>query len=489
MADELLIAKNLFVRFVEACVVLLVAIAFLAFTGQSVTPRVIDSAVAVEYRTTAPLDLQSAWVEAETLGLVDLPHPQTDAWLRWSPARDLPRDRPLAIQMGGPFSADVYFNGVLIGSKGVPGSTPDDEQTGQIDGLFAIPSGLIGDEGNWVTLHYSSHHAGYQPAILLQTLSILPYRDDSRRPLRYYAPIILVAGALAGLILLAAHLSRARKYAAGQWLIIALTGLLIAGGAEISRALINYPYDWHQPRQAIQLTGFFAFGAGLLRYSLLRWSASTQWLRLVFWGAVPLAALWVLASSGYDARSSIVTGILAGTAGLWSVWASIRTDRTAVLLALPLVAIGIYSQIAPGDFLDRGAYLLATILFGHALLRHDFVLVPLPVEVTRPKTLAVTETGRTRFLPINAILFLKAAGNYTEIHSLHDAVTLDGRGLSQVLSLLPETFQRVHRSWAVNLDAVEALHSHEGSRYELSLTVGRQIPVGRKHVQALRARL
>ena len=203
MADELLIAKNLFVRFVEACVVLLVAIAFLAFTGQSVTPRVIDSAVAVEYRTTAPLDLQSAWVEAETLGLVDLPHPQTDAWLRWSPVRDLPRDRPLAIQMGGPFSADVYFNGVLIGSKGVPGSTPDDERAGQIDGLFAIPSGLIGDEGNRVTLHYSSHHAGYQPAILLQTLSILPYRDDSRRPLRYYAPIILVAGALAGLILLA----------------------------------------------------------------------------------------------------------------------------------------------------------------------------------------------------------------------------------------------------------------------------------------------
>ncbi|WP_417497427.1 LytTR family DNA-binding domain-containing protein [Maricaulis sp.] len=489
MADELLIAKNLFVRFVEACVVLLVAIAFLALTGQSVTPRVIDSAVAVEYRTTAPLDLQSAWGEAETLGLVDLPHLQTDAWLRWSPARDLPRDRPLAVQMGGPFSADVYFNGVLIGSKGVPGPTPDHEQAGEIDGLFAIPSGLIGEEGNWVMLHYSSHHAGYQPAIVFQTLSILPYRDDARRPLRYYAPIILVAGALAGLILLAAHLSRARKFPVGQWLIIALTGLLIAGGAEISRALINYPYDWHQPRQAIQLTGFFVFGAGLLRHGLLRWSASVKVLHLVFWGAILLAAIGVSASSGYDARSSNTIGILVGAAGLWSVWTGVRTDRLALLLALPLVAIAVYSQISPGDLLDRGAYLLASILFGHALLRHDFVLVPLPVEAAKPKTLAVTETGRTRFLPIDAILFLKAAGNYTEIHSVNDAVTLDGRGLSQVLNHLPETFQRVHRSWAVNLDAVEALHSHEGSRYEVSLTVGRQIPVGRKHVRTLRARL
>ncbi|SDM33290.1 LytTR family DNA-binding domain-containing protein [Maricaulis salignorans] len=489
MDDEQLIAKKLFERLVEVCIVLLVAIGILALTGQSVTPRVIDSAETVEFRATAPLDSDSAWGEAETLDFADLPDPQTDAWLRWSPARELPRDRPLAIQMGGPFSADVYFNGVLIGSKGVPGYAPHDEQAGQIDGLFAIPSGLIGDEGNRVMLHYSSHHAGYQPAILFQTLSILPYRDDARRPLRYYGPIILVAGALAGLTLLAAHLSRARKYPPGQWLIIALTGLLIAGGAEISRALINYPYDWHQPRQAIQLTGFFVFGASLLRYGLLRWSAPPRWLRLVFWGAVLLAATGVLASSGYDARSAIAIGLLAGAAGLWSVWTGFRTDQSAVLLAIPLVAIAVYSQVAPGDLLDRGAYLLATILFGHALLRHDFVLVPLPVEVAKPKTLAVTETGRTRFLPIEAILFLKAAGNYTEIHSLNNAVTLDGRGLSQVLNHLPETFQRVHRSWAVNLDVVDALHTYEGSRYELSLTVGRQIPVGRKHVQTLRALL
>tara|TARA_R110000868_G_scaffold53249_1_gene167312 strand:- start:6811 stop:8280 length:1470 start_codon:yes stop_codon:yes gene_type:complete len=489
MDDEPLIAKKLFVRFLEVCVVLLVAIGILALTGQSVTPRVIDSAGTLEFRATAPLDLHSAWVDAETLAFVDLPHPQTDAWLRWSPTRALPHDRPLAIQMGGPFSADAYFNGVLIGSKGVPGATPLDEQAGQIDGLFAIPSGLISDEGNWVTLHYSSHHAGYQPATLAQTLSILPYRDDARRPLRYYAPIILLAGALAGLILLATHLCRTRKYAVGRWLIIALTGLLIAGGAEVSRALINYPYDWHQPRQAIQLTGFFVFGAGLLRYGLLRWPAPTRWLRLGFWGAVVLASIGAFASSGYDARSSTAIGILVGTAGLWLVWTGLRTERSAVLLALPLVAVAIYSQIAPGDLLDRGAYLLVTLLFGHALLRHDFVLVPLPLAVAKPKTLAVTETGRTRFLPIDAILFLKAAGNYTEIHSVNDAVILDGRGLSQVLNHLPETFQRVHRSWAVNLDAVEALHTREGSRYELSLAAGRQIPVGRKHVRTLRALL
>ncbi|QNL19941.1 LytTR family transcriptional regulator [Hyphobacterium sp. CCMP332] len=489
MDDEPLIVRHFHAKLIEVCICVLVTIGVLTLTGQPVISRALDAASIVEFRTTAPADPNSSWTEAETLDLSDLPRPRTDAWLRWSPTLELPTDRPLAIQMAGPFSADVYFNGELIGSKGVPAPSPQDEQAGEIDSLFAIPAGLIRDERNWVMLHYSSHHAGYQPAIVVHSLVILPYRDDARRPLRYYAPIILVAGALAGLILLAAYQSRARGYATGYWLIMALTGLLIAGGAEVSRALINYSYDWHQPRQAAQLAGFLVFGAGMLRYCLLRWPAPAPFLRLVFWGTILLAVISVMASSGYDARSSIAIGILAGIAGIWAAWTGLRTNRAALLLAPPLVAITIYSQMAPGDLLDRGAYLLVTILFGHAMLRHDFVLIPVPVETATSKTLAVTETGRTRFLPIGKILFLKAAGNYTEIHSVDETVVLDGRGLGLVLAQLPDTFQRVHRSWAVKLEAIEALHTQEGSRYTLVLTGGRQIPVGRQHVGALRAKL
>ena len=56
-----------------------------------------------------------------------------------------------------------------------------------------------------------------------------------------------------------------------------------------------------------------------------------------------------------------------------------------------------------------------------------------------------------------------------------------------VLQLLPGTFERVHKSYLVNKNAIDMLKVAGGGRYHLRLTTGDEIPVGRSHYPAVKA--
>ena len=76
-------------------------------------------------------------------------------------------------------------------------------------------------------------------------------------------------------------------------------------------------------------------------------------------------------------------------------------------------------------------------------------------------------------LPMSEILYIEADDNSTHVHALHRSYTVP-RMLKEVLDQLPAgRLERVHRSYAVNLDRVKAISDnglHVGERW---------LPIGR----------
>lgn len=106
-----------------------------------------------------------------------------------------------------------------------------------------------------------------------------------------------------------------------------------------------------------------------------------------------------------------------------------------------------------------------------------------------PERLIVNSAGRKKVLDISAILSIQGAGNYAEIKLADGESVLDDRPLKQLLTLLPKSFARAHRSYLVNLEEVKELRSLGAGKYELLLSDGQRCPLSRTHVGEVRERL
>ncbi|GAB4543513.1 MAG: LytTR family DNA-binding domain-containing protein [Parvularculaceae bacterium] len=428
-------------------------------------------------------------VDSMTMPFNAAPTPTTLGWIAWNVRAEQLSGEPKAVWLSGPFSAEIYFNGERIGAKGAPGATRSQEIPGPIDSTTAIPGDRLRDGENRLALRYSSHHAGYEPAAVIHSLAVTPYAPDPRVELMYhYAPTLLFVGGLASVGVGLALLARARRDRRPLWLAAGVAGLIVAIAAEVSRSLVNYSYDWHQPRQAIVSAGFIFFGLMLLRFVTVRWPASPR-AGLMLFGAGAVAAIASLAmATGYDAKTLSASFWLFMLAILWTAWRGLQGDREALIFALTLLAFPVLALISAGQFIDRWAYIGVVALFGGALLRAPGLLAPRSPQRREATMLALECGGRTVMAPLSDITMLKAAGNYTEVHR-DGGWDLDRRGIGAVLGDLPDRFIRIHRSYAVNLAAVASLKAEEGSRYWLTLKDGARLPVGRSQVARLRSAL
>lgn len=370
------------------------------------------------------------WSRGRTWEISELDQP---SWIYWDvPDAMIAGEEPLAIALSGPFSAEVYWNAHLIGRKGeVVGR--DGERAGPIDALIAIPAERIAPARNRLMLRLISSRAGYEPAVIVQNLSIAPYSADERRSLRYYLPALSLIGVMLALIVVTIRLARDRKDKRLYFLVAALAGLMMADLAEISRALVNYPYSWHQPRQAVSMLGLYLFGGASLGFVLMRWPPGRRLSAL----AAGLAGIGLIAAfftqTGYDARAGFGLIWLLALTGLALALAG--RQQHAAWAGLPVIAISMaYLFSFPGDFLDRAIYVLGTVTLGLFLWRHRNILSPLPETSAAPQRLLVQGSGEQISVPLSDLAYLKAAGNYTEIHRADGRWHLDNRSLKTLLN-------------------------------------------------------
>ncbi|MEO6288177.1 MAG: LytTR family DNA-binding domain-containing protein [Dyadobacter sp.] len=105
------------------------------------------------------------------------------------------------------------------------------------------------------------------------------------------------------------------------------------------------------------------------------------------------------------------------------------------------------------------------------------------------KFLAVKKAGTVRLIDISELHYIKGAGIYSELHLQNGKQELHDKSLEKLQQLLPNTFERIHRSYLVSLAMAERILIQPGGRYGLLLKTGETLPVGRYRYKDLKDKL
>ncbi|HEY1607341.1 MAG TPA: LytTR family transcriptional regulator DNA-binding domain-containing protein [Allosphingosinicella sp.] len=105
------------------------------------------------------------------------------------------------------------------------------------------------------------------------------------------------------------------------------------------------------------------------------------------------------------------------------------------------------------------------------------------------KALWVSVRGGKERLPLDMIEYFEADHDYVRVHAKSGRHLLYGTLEAVHRDLEPGGFLRVHRSFIVNLAEVAQLRRRPGGLFELALTSGARLPVGRTYSGSVRKRL
>lgn len=79
-----------------------------------------------------------------------------------------------------------------------------------------------------------------------------------------------------------------------------------------------------------------------------------------------------------------------------------------------------------------------------------------PKEETKNKELQIKHDGMPLNIALDSILYIQSFGNYLRIFT-QERMYLITETLTNIISFLPETFQRTHKSYIANLDQVKKI--------------------------------
>lgn len=103
--------------------------------------------------------------------------------------------------------------------------------------------------------------------------------------------------------------------------------------------------------------------------------------------------------------------------------------------------------------------------------------------------LAVKKAGTVRLIDISELHYIKGAGIYSELHLQNGKQELHDKSLEKLQQLLPDTFERIHKSYLISLAQAEKILIQPGGRYGLLLKTGEMLPVGRSRYRDLKDKM
>ncbi|RYF25612.1 MAG: response regulator transcription factor, partial [Flavobacteriales bacterium] len=102
------------------------------------------------------------------------------------------------------------------------------------------------------------------------------------------------------------------------------------------------------------------------------------------------------------------------------------------------------------------------------------------------KFLAVKKAGNVKLIDINELLYIKGAGIYSELYLQNGNVELHDKSLEALEQILPNNYERIHKSYLVSLQLAERIIVQSGSKYDLLLKNGIVLPIGRSKYKELK---
>lgn len=105
------------------------------------------------------------------------------------------------------------------------------------------------------------------------------------------------------------------------------------------------------------------------------------------------------------------------------------------------------------------------------------------------KYLSVRKFGSIQIISLKDVRYFKGANVYTELHLNNGAVEIYDKSLKKIMNLLPKNYQRIHKSFIVDMGKIKKLNNFGGGKYMLKLEGGDELPVSRKRFLDLKAQL
>jgi len=163
--------------------------------------------------------------------------------------------------------------------------------------------------------------------------------------------------------------------------------------------------------------------------------------------------------------------------------------KTSVAGAFHTIVISAYTDRAIEAF-ELGVLDFIGKPFGRERLAQALQRLRTDARTDPPaRYLAVRTSGRVTLIDVERVHYLQGADSYSELVLRDGSTALHDKPLKRLVTLLPDDFVRIHRSYVVRMSAVAHFHSREGSRYAVELRDGTTLSVGRTRVDAVRDRL
>ncbi len=103
--------------------------------------------------------------------------------------------------------------------------------------------------------------------------------------------------------------------------------------------------------------------------------------------------------------------------------------------------------------------------------------------------LTVRKNGSVRLIELSQLIYIKGAGIYSELHLVDGSSTLHDKGLDALEQILPAGFERIHKSYLVQIKQTDQILISSGTKYALKLKNGEILPIGRSRYKTFRERI
>jgi two-component system LytT family response regulator len=110
-------------------------------------------------------------------------------------------------------------------------------------------------------------------------------------------------------------------------------------------------------------------------------------------------------------------------------------------------------------------------------------------EPAVPPRIAMKLGGNIQFLLPDELLWVEAEGDYVNVHTTARSHLVRETMLAMEKRLEPYGFQRIHRSAIVNLSSISKLVNADNGDYEVMMSNGLSLKIGRNYREALFSRM
>ena len=104
------------------------------------------------------------------------------------------------------------------------------------------------------------------------------------------------------------------------------------------------------------------------------------------------------------------------------------------------------------------------------------------------KYLAVQKKGVLKLIAVEEVVYIQGAGIYSELHLKNGTKVIHNKGLDKLQQLLPEQFERIHKSYLLDMTYAKQFFTESGTKYSVSLENEELLPIGRTRYKDLKKR-